>query len=134
MDGGLTLAWSGGDPDVLDTVTYDLHWGTDPNNLVLTAQDIGTTEYTMTGLSRGVFYYWQIISRDNNGLETTGPVWQFISDGDDPDLIVSNVAISPAEQFAGRGHRYVHGRYPEMTAADLSWIHLRWISGLTALP
>ncbi len=96
VDGGLTLAWSGGDPDVLDTVSYDLYWGTDPNSLAVMAQDIGTTEYTMTGLSRGVFYYWRIVSRDNNGLETNGPVWQFISDGDDPDLIVSNVAISPA--------------------------------------
>ncbi len=96
VDSGLTLTWSGNDPDVLDTVTYDLYWGTDPNNLALTAQDIATTEYTMAGLSRGVFYYWQIVARDNNGLETTGPVWKFLSDGDDPDLSISNVTISPA--------------------------------------
>jgi hypothetical protein len=94
-DNGVTLRWSGDDPDPLDTVTYDLHWGTDSQSLALTAQDIAAPEYTVTGLNRGVTYHWQIIARDNRGLETSGPVWSFTTDGDPPDLIVAQVVTDP---------------------------------------
>jgi hypothetical protein len=94
-DSGVTLRWSGDDPDALDTVTYDLHWGSDPESLALTAQDIAATEHTVTDLNRGVTYHWQIVARDNRGLETSGPVWSFTSDGDPPDLIIAQVITDP---------------------------------------
>ena len=43
------------------------------------------------GLEAGKTYYWQIVSRDDaqETGETTGPVWQFTTLGDPPDLEVS---------------------------------------------
>jgi CARDB/Periplasmic copper-binding protein (NosD)/Right handed beta helix region/Dockerin type I domain/Bacterial Ig-like domain len=95
-DNQVVLTWSGDDPDILDTVTYDLKWGATSSNLVIAAQDIASNQYAMSGLNRGVTYYWQIIARDNLGLETTGPVWRFTTDGDPPDLIISQAVTDPA--------------------------------------
>ncbi len=95
IDSVLTLSWSGGDPDVIDTVTYDLYWGTDSSSLALTAQDISITQHLMTDLSPGVSYFWKIVAKDNQGLETAGPVWRWTSDGDPPDLIISNLSLDP---------------------------------------
>ncbi len=92
---GVALGWAGDDPDVLDTVTYDLYWGTDPASLTLIAQDIDAPQYSMTGLVSGISYYWQIIARDNHGLETDGSVWSFTTDGDPPDLVISQVTADP---------------------------------------
>lgn len=92
----VVLSWSGDDPDILDTVTYDLNWGTIPSNLVTTAQDIASNQYAMSGLNRGGTYYWQIIARDNFDLETAGPVWRFTTEGDSPDLIIDQVITDPS--------------------------------------
>jgi hypothetical protein len=70
------LSWTGGDPDIVDTVTYDVYFGTSsPPPLVATSQptatyDPGNMDYLTT-------YYWQIISWDNRGASTTGPIWHF---------------------------------------------------------
>ena len=92
---GFALSWSGDDPDVLDTVAYDLYWGNDPASLTLIAQNIDANQYSMTGLVSGISYYWQIIAKDNHGLETGGPVWSFTSDGDPPDLVIGQVTANP---------------------------------------
>ena len=93
---GLELQWTGGDPDLLDTVLYDLYRGTSVEGLSLLAQDIGSPTYQMTDAAQGQTYYWKIIAKDNRGLETSGPVWQFTTNGDPPDLIVSSLSIDPA--------------------------------------
>jgi parallel beta-helix repeat protein len=95
VENGLALSWRGRDPNALDTVTYDLYWGTEADSLALAAQDIAATEYTLNDLGEGRFYFWKIIARDNNGLETAGPVWKFVSDGDSPDLTINSVTIDP---------------------------------------
>jgi hypothetical protein len=61
----------------------------------LLAPNNGTTTYQMTDAAQGQTYYWKIIAKDNRGLETSGPVWRFTSDGEPPDLIVSNLTIDP---------------------------------------
>lgn len=96
IDGGVTLTWSGGDPDILDTVTYDLYWGTASDSIVLTAQDIATPQHSMTDLTPGITCFWQITAKDNQGLETIGQVWSFTTDGDLPDLTVSDLSMDPA--------------------------------------
>ena len=70
------LSWTGGDPDPGDTVTYDVYFGsTNPPPLVMiglpaTTYDLGTLGYSTT-------YYWKIISWDNRGASTQGPLWVF---------------------------------------------------------
>ncbi len=93
--GTLTLQWAGGDPDVEDTLTYDLIFGQSPETLTTAAQDVVENQYTMTDLSEGATYYWQVVSRDNGGLESTGPVWSFTTNGDPSDLTVDHVATDP---------------------------------------
>ena len=69
------LSWIGGDPDAGDTVEYDVYFGTNPTlpivgTVTIESYDPGTLSYTTQ-------YYWQIVSRDNHGAETTGPIWSF---------------------------------------------------------
>jgi len=72
------LSWTGGDPDG-DPVTYDVYFGTSsPPPKVATGQrdtryDPGTMDYGQT-------YYWKIVSWDNNGASTSGPIWDFTTE------------------------------------------------------
>ncbi len=102
--GGVSLSWSGGDPDAADTVTYDLYRGTSAEALALYSQDLHTSDLQMTDLAAGMTYYWQIVARDSHQAETAGPVWRFTTSGDPPDLIVSSLTTSPAGHLlAGQG-------------------------------
>ncbi len=95
-DSGLVLSWTCSDPNANDTLTYDLYWGTIPDNLQLQAQGLNEATYTMPGLTRGATYYWQVTAKDAGGLSTAGAVWRFTTDGDPPDLTVSDLSSTPA--------------------------------------
>ena len=75
VDINVDLSWTGGDPDG-DIVTYDVYFGniTPPpivvNNQSSTTYDPGTLDYDK-------LYYWQIISWDEHGKYTKGPIWWF---------------------------------------------------------
>ncbi|MBU1940998.1 MAG: hypothetical protein KKC68_04430, partial [Candidatus Thermoplasmatota archaeon] len=76
-----TLNWTGGDPDVGDTVTYDVCFGaTNPPTKIIANQT--TTDYTPGNLSLGTIYYWQIIAWDNHDETTPGIVWEFTTQTD----------------------------------------------------
>jgi hypothetical protein len=70
------LGWIGGDPDAGDTVTYDVYFGTSSNpphvadNLSILSFDPGTLAYSTV-------YYWRIVSWDNHGASSIGPLWHF---------------------------------------------------------
>jgi hypothetical protein len=87
------LSWVGGDPDVGDVVTYDVYFGmTSPPPQVGWNQsgvmyDPGTLGYMET-------CYWMIVSWDNYGEFTEGPVWNFttedkVSNSPDTPVILS---------------------------------------------
>jgi hypothetical protein len=73
------LKWTGGDPNGGDRAYYDIYFGTTSppplvaENLLQSAYDPGTMELDTT-------YYWQIVSEDNEGLTTDGPIWSFITE------------------------------------------------------
>jgi archaellum component FlaG (FlaF/FlaG flagellin family) len=94
--GGVSLSWSGGDPNALDVVSYDLYWGTSPGSLQLAAADINGTTYTKDPVDQGLTYHWQIMAKDDKGAQTAGPIWHFTADGDPPDLTISHVTTDPA--------------------------------------
>ena len=93
---GADLSWNGGDPDLTDMVTYDLYWGASAESLQLAEPDLTQVSHTKAGLDAGVTYYWNVVAKDDKGAATTGPVWSFTTDGDPPDLTVSQVTTSPA--------------------------------------
>ena len=73
------LSWIGGDPDVGDTVSYDVYFGIGPMPPLLTLvskNQVGTT-YGLGTLSYNTTYYWKIVSSDNHGAFTEGPMWNF---------------------------------------------------------
>lgn len=91
----IPLVWASGDPNTADELVHDLYLGTSQDNLTLAASAIAGTSHTIENPIRGITYYWKVVARDNHGLETAGPVWQFTGDGLLPDLIVSGFTIDP---------------------------------------
>jgi len=70
------LSWTGGDPDVGDTVTYDVYFGTN-SNPPLVSNDQSDTTYSPGTLSNNTQYYWKVIASDNHEASTDSPVWDF---------------------------------------------------------
>ena len=62
-----TLSWSAYDPDVGDTITYDVYFGESlPPPLIVSSQ---ATTYNPGTLKAMTTYYWKVVARDNHGLE-----------------------------------------------------------------
>ncbi len=104
------LSWTGGDPDLGDTVTYNVYFGTSPSpSLRATIGPYGATQSSMTydpgTLVDGTTYYWRIVARDNHGITREGPVWDFTAGGvlqDEP---------SPEVGFASIGDQLIIAYY-----------------------
>jgi uncharacterized repeat protein (TIGR01451 family) len=74
----IVLAWTGGDPDPADMVTYDVYLDADtlpPTTMI--CNSIETTACAPGELSVGTTYSWYVTAADNHGATTTGPVWRF---------------------------------------------------------
>ncbi|MEX1347818.1 MAG: right-handed parallel beta-helix repeat-containing protein, partial [Desulfobacterales bacterium] len=95
----VTLTWVGGDPNPWDTVVYDVYFGTDVDALELIAEAVETTTIDKADLADGTTYYWKIVAKDDAGAETAGPVWNFTTMGDPPDLIFSDVVWNPTSDL-----------------------------------
>jgi PKD repeat protein len=74
----VNLNWIGGDPDIDDTVTYDIYFGTSnpPPKLVDNQSDMS---YNPNTLLDNTTHYWRIVAWDNNGAFAIGPLWHFIT-------------------------------------------------------
>ncbi|MBU1615534.1 hypothetical protein KJ693_09535, partial [bacterium] len=72
----LNVTWSGGDPDAGDTVIYTRYLGTDnpPTEYVV---DLPNPSFSCGGLSPNTTWYWQVVTTDNHGASTSGPIWSF---------------------------------------------------------
>ncbi|MDA3789059.1 MAG: Ig-like domain-containing protein [Desulfobacula sp.] len=87
------LYWIGGDPDADNTMAYDTYFGTDNPPLTLVSEDQSGTTLNAGPLEYGTTYYWQIISKDNHGAQTQGPVWQFKTKDNLPPVITQGESI-----------------------------------------
>jgi len=76
IDINTDLSWTGGDPDVGDTVTYDVYFGSMPP-LQKIASHISTLSYTPGTLENSLTYFWNVVAWDNHGASTIGPTWSF---------------------------------------------------------
>ena len=85
VDVEANLSWNCSDPDA-DPLTYDVYFGdTSPPpqvawNQTETTYNPGTLDYETT-------YHWQIVAWDNHEASTSGPLWEFTTEGEpEPDL------------------------------------------------
>jgi outer membrane protein assembly factor BamB/outer membrane lipoprotein-sorting protein len=80
------LSWIGGDPDPGDTVTYDVYFeADDPTPDILVSNNQSITTYDPGAMNGNTQYYWQIISWDNHGISTNGPLWNFTTENQPPN-------------------------------------------------
>jgi parallel beta-helix repeat protein len=75
----MDLSWTGGDPNIGDTATYDVYFGTTSPPPQVTNNQSATT-FDPGDMSLNTTFYWKIISWDNHGLSSTGPVWSFTTE------------------------------------------------------
>jgi hypothetical protein len=77
------IKWTGGDPNDGDRIKYDVHFGKN-NPPPLVAEGLLQSAYDPGTMDLSTTYYWQIVSKDNQGETTTGPIWQFTTE-DEPN-------------------------------------------------
>lgn len=73
-----SLAWTGGDPDPSDTVSYKVFLSVSHNPTTLVCGGLAAPGCVPTlGLKADTRYYWKVVATDNHGASTSGPVWSF---------------------------------------------------------
>jgi len=69
------LSWMGGDPDEEDSVTYNVYFGADENPPLVSEGQTSNLHYPASNY--GTKYYWKVLARDNHGVASVGPMWDF---------------------------------------------------------
>ncbi|HRE11017.1 MAG TPA: hypothetical protein PK605_14400 [Ignavibacteria bacterium] len=75
----IILSWESTDPDINDTLKFDVFVGTTlPLSTVPLAGNLSTASYNL-GVQTfpGTTFYWQVKAKDNHGASAAGEVWQF---------------------------------------------------------
>ena len=86
------LHWNGGDPDIDNTVTYTVYFGTtNPPPKVVDNQTV-TTYHPVDNLLLNTTYLWKIVAWDNHRAYTPGPIWHFTTRQNNPP----NIPCQPA--------------------------------------
>lgn len=96
------LAWSGGDPDAGDTVTYDVYLNASNSNpTALICNDISTATCDPAGeLLYSTDYYWKVVAIDNHNASSTSSIWHFKTGAAPP---VYNSPGTPSSVSPGNG-------------------------------
>ena len=73
------LSWESTDPDLNDTLKFDLFVGTSlPLSEVPIAANFVSPSYNLGTLTYpGITYYWKVKAKDNHEAVTEGSVWRF---------------------------------------------------------
>ena len=98
-DESVMLQWTGTDPNLWDSVVYDVYLGENAQHLTPIVQNLANNLFQANDLESGHLYYWQVISRDLSGAETPGQIWYFVTQGDLPDIIVSAIIQTPETEL-----------------------------------
>ncbi|MDP8207312.1 MAG: SUMF1/EgtB/PvdO family nonheme iron enzyme [Candidatus Electryonea clarkiae] len=78
-----TLSWTCSDPEE-DSLTYDVLFGTNEQQLETISSEQTETEYFIDDLEFSTTYYWQIVAQDNHENETSSLIWSFTTLANQP--------------------------------------------------
>jgi len=87
------LSWTGGDPDLGDTVTYDIYFGTEIDPPLIES-DYPTENYNPGTLEYNTQYYWKIVARDSYGNTTIGSIWSFTTESESSSPVLEIESIT----------------------------------------
>lgn len=92
---GRSLKWFA----VSDAIIYHVEVSTDSLfSTLFKSVDVGTTIYSVTGLSMGTRYYWRVTTNNGGHFSTCSTVWNFLVSGlgiDSPTDSTAKIMISP---------------------------------------
>jgi hypothetical protein len=86
------LKWTASDPNLGDTITYDVYLGTS-SGPPLAASNLTKKVYRPAELLPFTLYYWRVVARDNHGLETSSAEMTFITGP--PAPYIADVSPNP---------------------------------------
>jgi len=119
----IRLSWIGGDPDRDDAVSYDVYLPAPDNPAVIETTTDTFLVWTTALETRK--YLWQVIARDELGVETQGDIWSFIIQHKPLDHQVNQPPKQPRLPFPGNGSTII---YRSWQSNEIS-IRLSWIGG-----
>ncbi|MFH1100653.1 MAG: PKD domain-containing protein [Methanobacteriota archaeon] len=109
VDLNTDLSWTGGDPDLGDTVTYDVFFGTTNPPTTKVAENQSATSYDPGTLVYSTLYYWRVVAWDDHGSTRTSPQWMFTtqssSSSSEPPLSTTENLPPIADATAGEPYQ-----------------------------
>ncbi len=103
---GVTFTWEAATDPNGDTVTYEVYFGTDPNNIDILVETTANTSFMFSDrFNTCTKYYWKVIAKDNHGGKTeSNNVFNFTT----RDININNTAVANPSQFSKRfGHQII---------------------------
>jgi hypothetical protein len=85
----VTLRWYGSDPNYGDPLEYDLYFGVSPDPELKKSNLKDNFTKPPYDLVENNDYYWKILTRDRDGLETMSDEWKFNTGRNDPPEVIS---------------------------------------------
>ncbi|MEO8512241.1 MAG: hypothetical protein ABI543_01645 [Ignavibacteria bacterium] len=74
----MVLSWQCSDPDVTDTVKYDVYISNDlPVGGTPIVTNLLNPSYGLGIVAPSTNYYWKVVARDNHGASNTSNTWRF---------------------------------------------------------
>jgi PKD repeat protein len=90
VDINADLSWNCSDPDG-DSLTYDVYFeADDPTPDVLVSNNQSENSFDPGTMDLDTIYYWEIVSWDSWGALTSGPIWNFTTETNDPPYVPSD--------------------------------------------
>ncbi len=136
--------FTGGDPDMVDTVTYDVYLSANNTNPdILICDNIASTECQLSSsLAYSTTYSWKVVATDSRGAISRGPVWSFTTEASASSvhsLIVSkNGQGTVTSDLPGINcgihcsHSFNEGDTARLTAVPReNWSFTRWSGACT---
>ncbi len=76
-----------------DSLAYDIYLGNETSPVAIIASDVSDTSFQLSNLKYETIYTWQIVTKDQDGASTYGPVWSFSTEAFPQNRIIftSNV-------------------------------------------